>query len=154
MIAAEELQPDVDQLSAVKRLQQLQDALKKTRSTGLFSRFFGADYQAPQGVYMWGGVGRGKSMLMDLFHETLDIERKRRVHFLSFMQDVHAKMRDWRKADPGDPIPKVASEIAEQVRCLAFDEMVVNNSADAMIMSRLFRALIVDEQVTIVTTSN
>ncbi len=141
-------------LQRQSRLQTLQDELIATRSKGLFSRIFASDEDQPQGIYMWGGVGRGKSMLMDLFHETLTIEKKRRVHFLAFMQDVHAKMRDWRKADPGDPIPKVAKDIAENVRCLAFDEMVVNNSADAMIMSRLFRALIVDEHVTVITTSN
>jgi cell division protein ZapE len=107
-----------------------------------------------RGVYLWGGVGRGKSMLMDLFHETLDIPEKRRVHFHAFMLEVHQRLREARKAEEGDPIPAVAAGIAEGVRCLAFDEMVVNNSADAMIMSRLFRALICDEAVTVVTTSN
>jgi cell division protein ZapE len=108
----------------------------------------------PRGVYLWGGVGRGKSMLMDLFHETLAIEEKRRVHFHAFMIEVHQRLREARKSEEGDPIPAVAEGIAESVRCLAFDEMVVNNSADAMIMSRLFRALICDEGVTVVTTSN
>lgn len=103
---------------------------------------------------MWGGVGRGKSMLMDLFIETLAIDRKRRVHFHAFMQEVHALLREVRKGKTGDPIPLVARQLAEGIRCLAFDEMVVNNSADAMIMSRLFRALIEDEGVTVVTTSN
>jgi len=107
-----------------------------------------------RGVYLWGGVGRGKSMLMDLFHDTLAIEEKRRVHFHAFMIEVHQRLREARKAEEGDPIPPVAAAIAEGVRCLAFDEMVVNNSADAMIMSRLFRALICDEGVAVVTTSN
>jgi len=107
-----------------------------------------------RGVYLWGGVGRGKSMLMDLFHETLAIEEKRRAHFHAFMLEVHQRLREARKAEEGDPIPAVAAGIAEGVHCLAFDEMVVNNSADAMIMSRLFRALICDEGVTVVTTSN
>jgi len=103
---------------------------------------------------MWGGVGRGKSMLMDLFHETLDIADKRRVHFHAFMLEVHALLREERKKESGDPIPPVAATIARGLRVLAFDEMVVNNSADAMIMSRLFTALIVDQGVTVVTTSN
>jgi cell division protein ZapE len=107
-----------------------------------------------RGVYMWGGVGRGKSMLMDLFHQTLDIPQKRRVHFHAFMMEVHAHLREARKSETGDPIPPVAAAIARDLRCLAFDEMVVNNSADAMIMSRLFSALICDHDVTIVTTSN
>ena len=93
-------------------------------------------------------------MLMDLFHDALAIEEKRRVHFHAFMLEVHQRLREARKTEEGDPIPPVAAGIADGVRCLAFDEMVVNNSADAMIMSRLFRALIRDEGVTVVTTSN
>ncbi len=107
-----------------------------------------------RGVYLWGGVGRGKSMLMDLFHETLAIREKRRVHFHAFMLEVHRRLREAREEEQGDPIPPVAAGLAEGVRCLAFDEMVVNNSADAMIMSRLFRTLIRDRGMTVVTTSN
>ena len=121
---------------------------------GFLDRLFGAKPAVMRGTYLWGGVGRGKSMLMDLFHETLDIPEKRRVHFHAFMIEVHQRLREARKREEGDPIPPVAAGIAEAVRCLAFDEMVVNNSADAMIMSRLFRALIRDEGVTVVTTSN
>ncbi len=101
-----------------------------------------------------GGVGRGKSMLMDLFHTTLHIAEKRRTHFYAFMLEVHALLKIEREKEAGDPIPPVAAHIAEGLRVLAFDELVVNNSADAMIMSRLFRALIVDRGVTLVTTSN
>jgi len=119
----------------------------------LLARLFGKPKRI-RGIYLWGGVGRGKSMLMDLFHETLAIPEKRRVHFHAFMQEVHQRLREARKAESGDPIPPVAAGLAEDLRCLAFDEMVVNNSADAMIMSRLFRALICDEGVTVVTTSN
>jgi cell division protein ZapE len=107
-----------------------------------------------RGLYLWGGVGRGKSMLMDLFHETLPIRRKRRVHFHAFMLEVDRLLRDERRKEAGDPIAAVATRIAEDVRCLAFDEMVVKNTADAMIMSRLFTALICDRNVTVVTTSN
>lgn len=103
---------------------------------------------------MVGGVGRGKSMLMDLFHQSLSIPEKRRVHFHAFMQEVHQRLRDARKSESGDPIPPVAAAIAQDLKCLAFDEMVVNNSADAMIMSRLFTQLICEQDVTIVTTSN
>ena len=93
-------------------------------------------------------------MLMDLFHETLVIEAKRRVHFHAFMLEVHARIREERKKEAGDPIAPVAAAIAEEVRCLAFDEMVVNNSPDAAIMSRLFTALIMEHGVCVVTTSN
>ena len=93
-------------------------------------------------------------MLMDLFHDALAIEGKRRVHFHAFMLEVHVRLHKERQKESGDPIAPVAATIAKGLRCLAFDEMVVNNSADAMIMSRLFRALIVDHGITIVTTSN
>ena len=155
LVATGELRVDPEQAAAAERLDRLQREMYKARSsTGLLGRLLGKKAQPPRGVYMWGGVGRGKSMLMDLFHQTLDITEKKRVHFHAFMLDVHALLRDERKKETGDPIPPVAAQIARNVQCLAFDEMVVNNSADAMIMSRLFTHLIVNEGVTIVTTSN
>ncbi len=155
LVAAGELRADPEQAAAAARLAQLQTALEQAGDKpGLLGRLFGAKPPSPRGVYLWGGVGRGKSMLMDLFHETLGIPDKRRVHFHAFMIEVHARLRTERAKEIGDPIPPVAAAIAQGLRCLAFDEMVVNNSADAMIMSRLFTALIVSEGVTIVTTSN
>lgn len=155
LIEAGELKADPDQRAAVARLARLQTDLEAVPKRGsVLWRALARKPDAIEGVYMWGGVGRGKSMLMDLFVETLGIDRKRRVHFHAFMQEVHSLMREVRKGKSGDPIPPVARQLAEGVRCLAFDEMVVNNSADAMIMSRLFRALILDEGVTVVTTSN
>ena len=152
LVAAGELRPDPEQQLAAARLDALQRSLETETPRGLLRVF---RRPAPvRGVYLWGGVGRGKSMLMDLFHETLAIPDKRRVHFHAFMLEVHQRLREARKSEEGDPVPPVAAALAENLRCLAFDEMVVNNSADAMIMSRLFRALIVDEGVTVVTTSN
>ena len=153
LVAAGELRADKEQLAAAERLHRVQQELESAREPGLIGRLLGRNRPVPRGVYLWGGVGRGKSMLMDLFHHTLSIPDKRRAHFHAFMQDIHAGMRRWREADPGDPIAKLAGEIAASTRCLAFDEMVVNNSADAMIMSRLFTALLA-EGVTVVTTSN
>ncbi|MDY7097985.1 MAG: cell division protein ZapE [Pseudomonadota bacterium] len=154
LIASGELRADADQRAAAIRLDRLQKELEAQRPGGLIAQFFNKGPRRAEGVYMVGGVGRGKSMLMDLFHDTLSIREKRRVHFHAFMQEVHASMRQARKDHPGDPIPPVAAQIAENVRCLAFDEMVVTNSADAMIMSRLFTQLIREQNVTIVTTSN
>lgn len=154
LVEAGELRPDPEQKAAAQRLAKLRGALVNDAGGGFFSKLLGKSEPSPRGVYMWGGVGRGKSMLMDLFHDALAIDEKRRVHFHAFMLEVHALLREERKKESGDPIPPVAAKLAEGLRCLAFDEMVVNNSADAMIMSRLFRALIVDEGVTIVTTSN
>lgn len=154
LIEAGELRPDAEQRAAAQRLQRLQDDLVAIREPGALARLFGKQPQRLGGVYLWGGVGRGKSMLMDLFVETLPIRRKRRVHFHAFMLEVDRLLRDERKKEAGDPIAPVAARIAEDVRCLAFDEMVVKNTADAMIMSRLFTALICEERVTVVTTSN
>lgn len=153
LIASGELRPDPDQRRAAERLNALQKELEAERSGGLLAQFF-ARKEQPRGVYMWGGVGRGKSMLMDLFVETLDIPLKRRVHFHEFMLEVDWMMKAWREKEPGDPIGRVALDIAQDAQCLAFDEMVVTNTADAAIMSRLFTALICKEGVTVVTTSN
>src|SRR3546814_16081260 len=92
-------------------------------------------------------------MLMDLFVDSLDILRKRRVHFHEFMIEVRDRLREARKSENGDPIPPVVADLADEARLLAFDEMVVNNMADAAIMSRLFTGLM-DARVTVVKTSN
>jgi cell division protein ZapE len=160
LLAAGELRPDPEQRAAAVRLDELQREFEGPNGKpGLLGRLLRAKPAAPRGVYLWGGVGRGKSMLMDLFHSTLSIPQKRRAHFHAFMLEVHALLRIERAKEAGDPIPPVAAKLAagndgRGLRVLAFDEMVVNNSADAMIMSRLFRCLIVEQGVTIVTTSN
>jgi cell division protein ZapE len=154
LVAAGELRPDHEQAAAARRLAALQGALEADARPSLFARLLGSRPERPRGVYLWGGVGRGKSMLMDLFHQHLGIAQKRRAHFHEFMIEVHARLREARKSESGDPIPPVAAALAQDVRCLAFDEMVVNNSADAMIMSRLFTALIEGHGVAVVTTSN
>ena len=154
LIAAGELRPDPEQRAAALRLDGLQSALQAVPPRGsLIWRLGRAKPPSPRGIYLWGGVGRGKSMLMDLFYSVLDIKRKRRVHFHEYMAEVHVRLREARALERGDPIPIVVAAIAENTRCLAFDEMVVNNSADAMIMSRLFTGLI-EAGVTLVTTSN
>jgi cell division protein ZapE len=153
LLAAGELRPDEDQKRAVALLDQLATELRAQADGGLLSRLFGRRVQQPKGVYLWGGVGRGKSMLMDLAFEAIHVERKRRVHFHEFMLEVHERLRAERAREQGDPIPPVAKAIAHEARFLAFDEMVINNSADAMILSRLFAQLLA-EGVTVVTTSN
>jgi cell division protein ZapE len=154
LVAAGELHPDPEQHAGAERLNRLQDELEAVPPRGsLLWRLGRGKPPAPKGVYLWGGVGRGKSMLMDLFHDCLQINRKRRVHFHEFMLEVHDRLRRERMNERGNPIEPVVAAIAEETRCLAFDEMVVNNSADAMIMSRLFTGL-VDAGVTLVTTSN
>jgi cell division protein ZapE len=154
LVAAGELRPDPEQAAAARRLNALQTELEALPEKGsIVWRVLRKKPEPPRGIYLWGGVGRGKSMLMDLFHDCLNIPQKRRVHFHEFMIEVHARIREERKKELGDPIVPVAAALAVEAKCLNFDEMVVNNSADAMIMSRLFTALI-DLGVTIVTTSN
>ena len=149
LLAAGELKPDPDQAHAVAAL----DRFAGARPQRLFDRLLGRRDQAFNGVYLWGGVGRGKSMLMDLAFAHIDIAPKRRIHFTPFMLDVHQRLRAARATEEGDPVIAVARQLADEVRFLAFDEMMVTNSADAMIMSRLFTALL-DEGVKLVTTSN
>lgn len=154
LLAAGELRPDPDQRATVERLAVLADTLSNIPARGsLLWRMLRKAPESPRGIYMWGGVGRGKSMLMDLFFDSVAMTAKRRVHFHEFMIEVHERLRVERTKERGDPIPPVVAALAEQARLLAFDEMVVNNTADAMILSRLFTGLI-GAGVTVVTTSN
>ena len=153
LIAAGELQPDNDQRRAVLALDRLAADFEMRAQRSLWSRLTSKQSDAPRGIYMWGGVGRGKSMLMDLAYETISVTPKRRVHFHEFMLEVHERLRAEREKETGDPIAPAAAAIAGEARLLCFDEMVINNTADAMILSRLFTQLL-DEGVTVVATSN
>ena len=149
LVRAGELRADPEQAAAAARLDALARELEHPRRTGLWRR----RVLPPRGVYLWGGVGRGKSMLMDLLFANAATPAKRRVHFAEFMLEVHGRLAIERRKEVGDPIPPVAAAIAAEVSLLAFDEMMVTNSPDAMILSRLFTALI-EAGVTVVTTSN
>ena len=149
LVAAGELRPDPEQAAAARRLDALATELELPKTTGFFRR----KPVPARGVYLWGDVGRGKSMLMDLVYDHVAIEKKRRIHFAEFMLEVHARLSTERAKQTRDPVPVVAAAIADETRFLAFDEMMVTNSPDAMILSRLFTALI-EGGTTIVTTSN
>lgn len=154
LIAAGELRSDPEQQAGVLRLAALATELEAAPPRGsVLWRALRRAPEPPRGVYLWGDVGRGKSMLMDLFYSCVDIRRKRRVHFHEFMLEMHALLNEERKKELGDPIPPVAAALVGDARLLAFDEMVVNNSADAMILSRLFTAMWA-RGLTIVATSN
>jgi cell division protein ZapE len=154
LVAAGELKSDADQAAAVQALAKVQAELEAVPPRGsTIWRFLGKKPEPARGLYIWGGVGRGKSMLMDLFFGCVQIKRKRRAHFHEFMIDIHARLKVERAKEEGDPIPPLVEALADEARLLCFDEMVVNNMADAAIMSRLFTGLIA-AGVTVVTTSN
>lgn len=158
-LALREIEPDPAQAAAVEALHALAEclALWKPDRGGLFSMLRRAGRRngdaAPKGLYLYGGVGRGKTMLMDLFFEDVDFTPKRRLHFHEFMADVHERIARGRATTDGDPIPFVAGEIASASGLLCFDELQVTDIADAMILSRLFKVLF-ERGIVLVATSN
>jgi cell division protein ZapE len=145
-------QADAAQQAAIHRLQQLHDQLIKFRSVrhrpliGWLS-----NEPPPRGIFFYGGVGRGKSLLMDAFFATLPYKRKRRVHFHHFMKQVHDALNGLKNET--DPLVSVAEKISTETRVLCFDEFHINDIADAMILGRLFENLF-ERGVVVVTTSN
>ncbi|MCB6177709.1 cell division protein ZapE [Rhodobacter sp. Har01] len=154
-VAAGTLRPDPGQHAVLPLLEDLRAWLEAnpTRRVGLFAGLFARPVAPPKGLYLWGGVGRGKSMLMDLFTEATDIAQKRRVHFHAFMQEIHRGMHAARQTGVEDPLTPVAETVIRDTRLLAFDEMQITDITDAMLVGRLFEKLIAGGTV-IVTTSN
>jgi cell division protein ZapE len=163
LVESGSIEADPGQLRLVERLAKLEDSLadfhRAAKSSALGWLMARRPADPPKGLYLWGDVGRGKTMLMDLFFEGATVVRKRRVHFHAFMADVHERVRRFReKLKSGelsgeDPIHLAADEIANETTLLCFDEFHVTDIADAMILGRLFERLFAHRLV-LVATSN
>jgi cell division protein ZapE len=165
LVATGRIERDARQMAIVRKLDALSATLTENRlakKSSALGWLFGArrdETPTPRGLYVWGGVGRGKTMLMDLFFESVEIDLKRRVHFHAFMADVHKRIFDWRQKKKSgeikgdDPIVPVADDLIAQSKLLCFDEFSVTDIADAMILGRLFQALWA-RKIVVVATSN
>jgi cell division protein ZapE len=152
-VAAGRWQRDAAQERVLQELDRIHRDLVRAADAGVFSRIarhFGRG-ESIRGLYLWGGVGRGKTFLVDLFFEQLPLDAKRRVHFHRFMQEVHARIRDLGQRS--DPLEEIAAGYAAQIRVLCLDEFFVADIGDAMLLGRLLDALFA-RGVVLVTTSN
>jgi cell division protein ZapE len=144
--------PDAAQQEMVAALDELRDRLLAKQPRSLLDGLLGRRQKEPQrGLYAWGGVGRGKTWIMDLFFQSLPFKNKQRSHFHRFMQSVHDELK--KHPDTADPLELVADKIAGKTRIICFDEFFVSDIADAMLLGTLFGALF-SRGVTLVATSN
>lgn len=156
LVARGEIEADEVQAAAVARFEALGEELaswRKANNAGWLGWLRSTRTPPPKGIYLHGAVGRGKTMLMDLFFGVVSIAPKRRLHFHAFMSEIHERIGQARKKVEGDPIPHVAAGIASEARLLCFDELHVTDIADAMILGRLFKGLF-ERDVVVVATSN
>ena len=159
LVAGGVLHPDQQQAKCVHTLDLIRAALDTQKSAPSFiSKLIGRQSPDPiKGLYIWGDVGRGKTLLMDMFYDAVSEPKKQRVHFHEFMDEVHNRISEFRKSDhtdkSGDPIPYAVAPIVDHVKLLCFDEFHVNDITDAMLLKRLFEKLF-EAGIIVVATSN
>jgi cell division protein ZapE len=151
-VSVGKLENDSAQRDLAQRLSALAKSLA-SHNGSFVKKLLPITKKEQRGLYIWGPVGRGKTMLMDMFFSELALAKKRRAHFHAFMRDVHERIFRERQKSEGDPLIKVADDIAREAQVLCFDEFAVTDVADAMILSRLFAQLF-KQGVTVVSTSN
>ena len=151
LIADGSFKTDPVQAAVVQQLNRIWFELKSVSNPGIIAKLTGKKPRQIKGLYMWGGVGRGKTWMMDLFYQSLPDDGKKRMHFHHFMAKVHKELAT--RPNASDPLPHIAKQWAEQYRVLCFDEFFVSDIADAMLLSGLLQALF-EEGVTLVATSN
>ncbi|MDB5512830.1 MAG: ATPase [Enterovirga sp.] len=157
------IEPDPAQRAVVERLDRLSGTLntrRLARKASALGWLLGQKAEpVPKGLYLWGSVGRGKTMLMDLFYDSITVRAKRRTHFHAYMAEVHERIHDWRQklkrgeVEGDDPIKPLAAALAKEAWILCFDEFAVTDIADAMILGRLFTAMF-ERGIVVVATSN
>ena len=148
-IAGSELRGDDAQAAVMVQLNGLSEALEARQQRGAVARLINKN-STPKGIYIYGDVGRGKTMLMDLFFANLHVQAKRRIHFHAFMQDIHKRRQVLKD---GNVVVQIAKDLSKQAQVLCLDEMQISDIADAMIVGRLFNAML-SQGTVIVTTSN
>jgi cell division protein ZapE len=151
-----DFESDPAQLAVLQHLERLHNDLEQYRQyrQGKLNRLvtnFGGGKRPPRGLYIWGSVGRGKSLMMDAFYNVCTLKRKRRVHFHEFMRELHNQLKS--HAGEEDPLEPISTTLARQLRLLCFDEFHVSDIADAMILARLLE-LLTEKGVVLVMTSN
>ncbi|MXX88549.1 MAG: AFG1 family ATPase [Boseongicola sp. SB0665_bin_10] len=152
-VASGDFSADLAQVTVLPALDRVATTLRSAPPRRVFGRVLKRTPEFTTGIYLWGGVGRGKSMLMDLLHEVAGGGQSRRIHFHAFMQEVQGRLHDARKTQVDDALIPVAAAMSDGLRLLCLDEMQISDIADAMIVGRFFEQLL-DAGVVVVTTSN
>ena len=154
LLESGEINHDKAQMDVLDALEELEKILLEPEtSSGFVGKLFSKKKVAIKGLYLWGGVGRGKSMLMDLFYDCIPISPKRRIHYLAFIQQIHDRLKEIRHDDVDDVIPPLTNIMLQNTRLLCLDEFQMDNVPDGVIVGRLLEGLF-EKGTILFTTSN